>query len=47
MGASKQERQAWHLGQAQDYAYLRQSTCFQLQGVDDAAEFQVSEVQWV
>lgn len=41
-GASAAERQAWQLGEAKEYHYLNQSSCYQLKDVDNAAEYKVS-----
>lgn len=40
-GASASERQSWQLGQAKDFYYLNQSSCFQLKDVDNAEEYKV------
>ncbi len=40
-GASSSERQAWQLGQARDFHYLNQSSCFQLKDVNSAEEYKV------
>lgn len=42
-GATGAERQAWQLGEAKEYHYLNQSSCFQLKDVDNAAEYKVLE----
>ena len=41
-GASPEERQVWRLGQAKEFHYLNQSSCYQLKDVDNAAEYKVS-----
>ena len=41
-GASAAERQNWQLGEAKEYHYLNQSSCYQLKDVDNAAEYKVS-----
>ncbi|CAL8460835.1 g366 [Coccomyxa elongata] len=38
-GASPTERQSWQLGQAKDYHYLNQSSCFQLKDVNNVEEY--------
>lgn len=40
-GASSEERQVWRLGQAKEFHYLNQSSCYQLKDVDNAAEYKV------
>ncbi len=40
-GASAEERVKWRLLPAAEYHYLNQSTCYELQGVDNADEFKV------
>ena len=40
-GASPEERQVWRLGQAKEFHYLNQSSCYQLKDVDNAAEYKV------
>lgn len=40
-GASKEERTRWKLGELPSYAFLTQSPCTRLAGVDDAEEYQV------
>ena len=40
-GASAEERARWKLSPAREYHYLKQSTCFELAGVDNAKEFRV------
>jgi myosin-5 len=40
-GASSAERASWQLGGAAEYHYLNQSSCTQLKGVDNAAEYKV------
>ena len=42
-GATTAERQAWQLGEAKEYHYLNQSSCFQLKDMDNAAEYKVLE----
>jgi hypothetical protein len=40
-GASSSEREAWQLGQAKDFHYLNQSSCFHLKDVNSAEEYKV------
>ena len=45
-GASAEQRVKWRLLPAREYHYLNQSTCFELQGVDNAEEFKVRNAAW-
>lgn len=38
-GASEEERTAWNLKEAKDFAYLSSSSCFELNGVNNAEEY--------
>ena len=40
-GASAEERKKWFLRPAQEFHYLNQSSCYNLNRVDNADEFQV------
>jgi myosin V len=42
-GASPEEREALHLRPASEFRYLNGSTCFELAGVNNAAEYEVSQ----
>ena len=44
-GASTAEAARWSLGPAASFAYLAQSACTQLPGVDDAKDFQVARAE--
>ena len=49
-GANAEERKRWFLRPAQEFHYLNQSSCYKLNRVDNADEFQVSHLQsirWV
>jgi myosin-5 len=38
-GASEEERKAWNLREAKDFSYLSSSSCFELDGVNNAEEY--------
>ncbi|WPT16300.1 Myosin-11 [Picochlorum sp. SENEW3] len=38
-GASEEERNAWNLREAKDFSYLSSSSCFELDGVNNAEEY--------
>lgn len=49
-GANAEERKRWFLRPAQEFHYLNQSSCYKLNRVDNADEFQVSHpqsIRWV
>jgi hypothetical protein len=39
-GADDDEKEEWHIGSVESYAYLNQSNCTKIEGVDDEADFE-------